>query len=122
MNTKFLRSWRNRSRLSRRQAMAQTPTAATRAEINSASLNHAYRVNGGCVYRKPKPAHNGDEGRQGPRVVSNFAQARAVYCKKQTHAPQQTASLFNQIVGAGVQRGWDIKIERLGGLEIDDQL
>ena len=44
MNTKFLRSWRNRSRLSRRQAMAQTPTAATRAEINSASLNHAYRA------------------------------------------------------------------------------
>ena len=43
MNTKFLRSWRNRSRLSRRQAMAQTPTAATRAEINSASLNHAYK-------------------------------------------------------------------------------
>src|SRR5450759_4005708 len=43
-------------------------------------------------------------------------------CQKQTHAPQQTASLFNQIVGAGVQRGWDIKTERLGGLEIDDQL
>jgi len=42
--------------------------------------------------------------------------------QKQTHAPQQTASLFNQIVGAGVQRGWDIKTERLGGLEIDDQL
>ena len=39
----ILRSWSNRSRLSRRQAMAQTPTAATRAEINSASLNHAYK-------------------------------------------------------------------------------
>jgi ribosomal 30S subunit maturation factor RimM len=39
----ILRSWSNRSRLSRRQAMAQTPTAATRAEINSASLNHTYK-------------------------------------------------------------------------------
>ena len=87
MNTKFLRSWKNRSRLSRQQAMAQTPTAATRAEINSASLNHAYRVNGGCVYRKPKPAHNGDEGRQGPRVVSNFAHPRAVTARLDRSEP-----------------------------------
>ena len=39
----ILRSGNNRSRRSRRQATTQTPTAATRAAINSASLNHAYK-------------------------------------------------------------------------------
>ena len=76
MNTKFLRSWRNRSRLSRRQAMAQTPTAATRAEINSASLNHAYRVNGGCVYRKP---HMGISESRGKKSLVHELRLRCLF-------------------------------------------
>jgi hypothetical protein len=41
---------------------------------------------------------------------------------KQTHAPQQTASSFDQLVGAGEQRRWDIEPERLGSLEVDDEV
>ena len=40
----------------------------------------------------------------------------------QTHAPQQMASSFDHLVGAGEERRGHFEAERLGGLQIDDQL
>src|SRR5215475_8185982 len=36
--------------------------------------------------------------------------------------PQQTARLFDQLVGGGEEGPWHVEAERPGGLHIDDQL
>src|SRR3974390_3401018 len=41
---------------------------------------------------------------------------------KRTHAPQQIASLFNRLVGAGEYGRRNCETQSLRGLEIDDQL
>ena len=41
--------------------------------------------------------------------------------KTETHAPQQTASLFNHLVGAGKQHWRHSEAEGLSGLEVDDE-
>src|SRR6202166_492295 len=44
-------------------------------------------------------------------------------CQQQTHASQQTASLFvDHRIGACKQRRWYDEAERLGSLEVDHQL
>src|SRR5947207_5845923 len=43
-------------------------------------------------------------------------------CHEETHAPQQTPALLYDLVGLGEKCRWNINAERLGGLEIDDQL
>src|SRR5215470_7192726 len=42
--------------------------------------------------------------------------------QKRTHAPQQTASLFDDLVGSGEQSRRDNKPERFGRLQVDDEL
>src|SRR5580658_5123021 len=46
----------------------------------------------------------------------------SVLCQKRTHAPQQNVSLFDQLVGALLERERHIETECLCGLEVDHQL
>jgi hypothetical protein len=43
-------------------------------------------------------------------------------CQEATYAPQQTAPLFDHLVGAGEQRRWHVEAERPCSPEVDDQL
>ena len=50
------------------------------------------------------------------------ALARTAMCQEATYAPQQTALLFDHLVGAGEERRGHFEAERLGGFKIDYKL
>jgi hypothetical protein len=43
-------------------------------------------------------------------------------CQQLAHAPQQTAWLFDHLIGAAEQHRWHFEAERFRSLEIDTQL
>ena len=47
---------------------------------------------------------------------------RDAKCQKETNAPQQIAYLFDHLIGAREQCGWNRDAERLRRLQVDNQL
>jgi hypothetical protein len=67
------------------------------------------RLAAGCLLRPPKA----DIGRTFPEVR---------FVPNRTHAVQQSEPLFDHLVRAEKERGWNFDLQRLGGLLIDNEL
>src|SRR5437660_1626019 len=75
---------------------------------------------------KLSSSHHKTAGRLPPLYLRKRTFPRAVSMSalghNRTHAPEQTAPLFDNLVSARTECGWKFEAERLRGLEIDDQL
>jgi len=56
-----------------------------------------------------------------PKADIGLSNAHVRLVPGAAYAPQQIASLFDDLVGTGEQCLWHRKAKRLGGLEIDDE-
>src|SRR5882724_144904 len=68
----------------------------------------------GLTFGQPLPVYPGQ------RTLSDRL-GRSVSCQQETHAPQQTASLFDHHVGTSEQRRRNSEAHRLRSLEVDAQ-
>jgi hypothetical protein len=50
------------------------------------------------------------------------AAGTAASCQEATYAPQQTAPLFDHLVGASEQRRWHVEAERFGSHKVDGEI
>ena len=63
-----------------------------------------------------------DRGLKPASTAAPLARSMSALGQKRTHAPQQTTSLFDDLIGAREQRRRHGQAKRLGGLNVDDQL
>ncbi len=75
------------------------------------------------MHSRPGPAgRRSSHVRYAPKATVGHQNAIGRDVPKRTHAPQQTASLFDHLVGERENAGRKIETECLGSLEIDDEL
>jgi hypothetical protein len=104
---------------------AAMPLAEYAIDLVARQLQSGDRI-GGHQLSRTSSAGRADEDRHGSAYLSIAAEL--LRCSKRPdvpipdYAPQQTACLFDDLVGACEHRGRHVEADRLGRLQVDDQL